>query len=127
MDPREPWSASKDTFYVIISREGVGRRYKFLRLMSKLVSVATFVGSTSLFASSTLLQIQPAIIVMTLVLCAGIFGRVTAMWISAVIMRERPVLHRIVKTKKDADIFIEAILKREGLVCELFGHVVING
>lgn len=49
------------------------------------------------------------------------------MWISAVIMRDRPVLHRIVKTKKEADVFMEAVLRREGIVCEVLGHVVING
>lgn len=62
MDRNDPWSASKDAFYVIISREGVRRYHSILRLISKLVSVAAFIISTVLFASSTLLQVQPAII-----------------------------------------------------------------
>ncbi|KAF2026293.1 hypothetical protein EK21DRAFT_74485 [Setomelanomma holmii] len=127
MEHNVPWSASKDAFYVIISRGGVRRGHTILRLVSKSVSVAAFVVSTALFASSTLLQFQPAILVMALVLSAGIFGRVTAMWISAVIMRDRPVLHRIVKTKKEASVFMEAILRREGMVCEVLGHVIVNG
>lgn len=127
MESNAPWSASKDAFYVIISREGVRRGQTILPLFSKLISVTAFIVSTALFASSTLLQIQPAIIVMILVLCGGIFGRVIAMWISAVIMRDRPVLHRIVKTKKDADVFVEAILRKEGILCEVLGHIVVNG
>jgi hypothetical protein len=127
MDRSVPWSASQDAFYVIISREGVRKGHTVLRLISKLVSVTSYIVSTTLFASSTLLQFQPAIIVMAMVLCAGIFGRVTAMWISAVIMRDRPVLHRIVKTGKEADVFLEAILRKEGIVCEVMEHVVING
>ncbi|CAI6286853.1 unnamed protein product [Periconia digitata] len=127
MDRNMPYSASKDAFYVIISREGVRKGRTLLRLFSKLVSVTAYIMSTALFASSTLLHLQPAILVMALVLCAAIFGRVTAMWISSVIMRDRPVLHRIVKTEKEADVFVEAILRKEGIVCEVLGHVVING
>lgn len=127
MNHSVPWTASKDAFYVILSRAGVRKGHTVLRLVSKFVSVTAYVVSTALFAGSTLLQLQPALIVMALVLCAGIFGRVIAMWISAVMMRDRPVLHRIVKTKKKADVFIEAVLRREGIVCEVLGHVVING
>ncbi|OAL47923.1 hypothetical protein IQ07DRAFT_108064 [Pyrenochaeta sp. DS3sAY3a] len=127
LDGTEPWSASKDAFYVIISRSGVRKGQTMLRLLSKLLSVTAFIISTALFASSTLLQIQVAIVVMILVMSGGIFGRVIAMWISAVIMRDRPVLHQIVKTSKDADAFMEAILRKEGIVCEVLGHVVIDG
>jgi len=127
MDRNAPWSASKDAFYVIISREGVRKGRTVLRLFSKLVSVTVYIVSTALFACSTLLHLQPAILVMALVLCAAIFGRVIAMWISSVIMQDRPVLHRIVRTNKEANIFVEAVLRKEGIVCEVLGHVVING
>jgi hypothetical protein len=79
MDCSTPWSALKDDFYVIISREGVPKGHTMWRLFLNFVSVCAFVVSTAMFASATLLQLQPAIIVMALVLCAGIFGRVTAM------------------------------------------------
>lgn len=127
LDRAGPWPASKDAFYVIISRSGVRKGQTMLRLLSKLLSVTAFIISTALFASSTLLQIQIAIVVMILVMSGGIFGRVIAMWISAVIMRDRPVLHQIVKTRKDADAFVEAVLRKEGIVCEVLGHVVIDG
>ncbi|KAF2105168.1 hypothetical protein BDV96DRAFT_535432 [Lophiotrema nucula] len=127
MDPNAPWSASKDPFYVMISCGGVRKYQTMLRLFSKLFSVGTFTFSTALFASSSLVQITIATVVMTLILGAGVLGRVTAMWISAIIMRDKPVLHRIVKNKKDASVFMEAVLRQEGLVCEVLGHVVVNG
>ncbi len=127
MDQNNPWAASKDPFYVIISREGVDVRKTVLRLVSKLFSVAAFTFSTALFASSTLVTISFATIAMAMILSAGIFGRVTAMWISSVLMRDRPVLHRVVKDKKEASIFIEAILRKDNLICEVLEHVVING
>jgi hypothetical protein len=49
------------------------------------------------------------------------------MWVSAVIMQDRPVLHHIVKSKKEADVFLEATLKKEGLVCAILDHVVVSG
>lgn len=80
---------------------------------------------SALFASSSLVTIQMAILVMALTLVAGVFGRVTAMWISAVIMRDRPVLHRVAKHQDDASVFMEAVLRKEGIVCEVMGHAVI--
>jgi hypothetical protein len=74
LDCSTSWSASKDAFYVLISRDGVHKGYTMWRLFSKLVFVCAFVVSTAMFSSTTLLQLQPAIIVMALVLCAGIFG-----------------------------------------------------
>lgn len=127
MDPKNPWSASKYPFYVIISREGVLGQHTAFRLISKLVSVGAFTFSTALFASSALVTILVATVVMVLVLVAGIFGRVTAMWISAIIMRDRPVLHRVVKDEKEASVFMEVVLAQEDIICEVLGHVVING
>jgi hypothetical protein len=122
-----PEPVSKDAVYVIISQEGTTLITTVLRLLAKTMSVAAFTMSTALFASSTLVTIQPAVIVMTTILASGIFGRVTAMWISAVIMRDRPVLHRVVKSEDEASMFMEAVLKKQGLICEVMGHVIVNG
>jgi predicted transporter len=114
MDRSVPWCASKNAFCVILSRACVRKGHTVLRLVSKSVSVIAYVVFNALFASSTLLQLQPANIVMKLVLFAGIFGRVTAMWIFAVIMRDRPILHRTVKTKKEA-VYRDGV--KEGKYC----------
>ncbi|KAF2789184.1 hypothetical protein K505DRAFT_341478 [Melanomma pulvis-pyrius CBS 109.77] len=131
IDPNSPWTASKDPFYVIISLEGVMGGHTafrlFLRLISKLISVAVFSPSTAPFASSSLITLVVAVLVMTLILGAGVLGRMAAMWISVVLMGDRPVLHRIVKHEKDASAFIEAVLRKDEIVCEVLGHVVING
>lgn len=127
MDPNEPWSASKEPFCVIISRESVFGGQPLFRLIAKLISVGTFTFSTALFASSTLVTILIATVVMITVLASAILGRVTAMWISAIIMRDRPVLHHVVKDEQQASAFIEEILRKDGLVCEVMGHIVING
>jgi hypothetical protein len=42
-------------------------------------------------------------------------------------MRDRPVLHRVVKSEEEAGVFMEAVLQRESLVCEVLGHVVVGG
>jgi len=119
--------APKTVFYVIISCEGIHKYHVALRLFSKLFSAGAFTFSTALFASASLMQITIATVIMTMILAAGIFGRITAMWISGIIMQDKPVLHRIVRTEKDANIFVEAVLRKQGLVCEVLGHVIING
>jgi hypothetical protein len=45
----------------------------------------------------------------------------------SVIMRNKPVLQRVVKTKANADVFTEAMSKKSNILCEVFGHVVTNG
>jgi hypothetical protein len=127
MNSNTPCPAPKNAFYVIISQEGTTPTTTALRLFAKTMSVAAFTMSTALFASSTLVTIRPAVIIMTTILASGIFGRVTAMWFSAVIMRDRPVLHRVVKSEEEAGVFMEAVLQREGLVREVLGHVVVGG
>lgn len=122
-----PWSASLDTIYVIISQEGVFKYHQLFRLLSKLLAVAVFTIGTALFASSALVTILVAIIAMTLVLVGGIFGRVTAMWISTVIMRDRPIIHQVVKSRDEANKYLTALLEKDDMVCEVMGHVMVNG
>jgi hypothetical protein len=127
IDRRKSWSASKDAFYVILSVQKVSYSHALLRICSKLISIAVFAIGTGLFASSTLVTSLIAIVTTTLILCAGIFGRVTAMWIASEIMRSGPILHRVVQTRSDAAKYMEAILSKEGITCEVLDHVILNG
>ncbi|KAF2869416.1 hypothetical protein BDV95DRAFT_577273 [Massariosphaeria phaeospora] len=124
---QEPWSASLYPIYVIISQEGVSFPHRLLRVISKLIAVGAFTFGTALFASSSLVTILAATITMILVLAAGIFGRVAAMWLSRVLMKDRPIVHKVVKRKDDPNRYVEALLREDGLVCEVMGHVVVDG
>jgi hypothetical protein len=96
MDP-EPWDAHHNPFYVIISIRGISNAHASLRVFSKLISIAVFTVGTAMFASSTLVTIVVAVIVASLTLVAGVFGRVTAMWMASELMQNKPVIHRVVK------------------------------
>ncbi|OCK96586.1 uncharacterized protein K441DRAFT_657280 [Cenococcum geophilum 1.58] len=117
---------SSNTVYVIFSIRGVHKRNTAFRLISKLIAVGVFVFSTALFASSALVTILAATITMILVLVAGIFGRVTAMWISTVIMRDKHVINLVVK-EEQADQYMKALLAKKGLIYEVLSHVIVNG
>lgn len=127
LDSSRPWSASNDAFYVIISIKGISNAHAFLRIFSKFASVGVFSVGTSMFASSTLVTILAAVVTATLILCAGIFGRVTAMWMASEMMKNEPVLHRVVQSRGEAAKYMEAILRKPGITCEVLGHVIVNG
>lgn len=114
-------------FYVIISKDGVSRLHAVGRVISKGVSVTVFAFGTSLFASATLMPVATATMVLATVLAAGVWGRVTAMWIAAEMNKETdPVLHTVVSQREDAAKHLEEILKLDGLVIETCGHIIVN-
>ncbi|KAF3480427.1 uncharacterized protein GIQ15_05774 [Arthroderma uncinatum] len=127
MDPSQPFAVPRQAFMVIISVSGTSHGHAALRVISKAISVGVFAAGTATFASSTLITISVALTTLCLVLGAGIFGRVASMWIASQLMKEHPVLHRVVHTEDDAEKFIYHILTKQGLTCELLGHVFING
>lgn len=127
MDQEAPWSSAADAFYVLLSVQGVSSAHAFLRVFSKLISIGAFAVGTALFASSTLVTIIVALITATLILCAGIFGRVTAMYMASEMMRNEPVLHRVVRSRAEAAKYLEAIFRQPDLACEVLGHVIIQG
>ncbi|KAI4119219.1 MAG: hypothetical protein LQ345_000813 [Seirophora villosa] len=53
--------------------------------------------------------------------------RVIAMWMASEIMKTKPVLHRVVKSRGLAAEYIDRILDIDGLVMEMMGHVIVNG
>lgn len=127
IDEQHGWSSSRVPFYVIISVDSVSTAHAILRVISKAISVGAFAAGTALFASAQLVSITVAVTTLCLVLAAGVFGRVVAMWMASVMMKTNPVFHRVVRTKELASQYIEEILKIDGLIVEVHGHIIING
>ena len=89
------------------------------RLMTKMSSIGVFVTGTAFFAAVQLLALPMAILVLTLILAAGVFGRGFANWIVTRIDQEEPLVHIIVKDTQEAHTVISKILEldsRGGLV-----------
>ncbi|KAL9005233.1 MAG: hypothetical protein Q9188_001993 [Gyalolechia gomerana] len=126
-DGNEPWSSSRVPFYVIISLEGISGSHAALRVFSKAFAVGVFVTGTAIFASTQLVEMSVAVAVLCLVLGAGVFGRVIAMWMASEMMKTKPVLHRVVKSRGLAAEYLDRILSIDGLVVEVMGHVIVNG
>lgn len=127
IDYDEPWTTSRVPFYVIISLEGVSTSHAALRVVSKAISVGVFAAGTATFASATLITISVALTILCLILGAGVFGRVVAMWMASTMMESKPIIHRVVRDEREAEDYISSILASQGLVLEILGHVVING
>ncbi|KAI1744682.1 hypothetical protein F4680DRAFT_468605 [Xylaria scruposa] len=127
MDPERPWASSRHSFMVIISVTRVTHLKATLRVASKAVSVGVFAAGTAAFASASLITISVAVTALCLILGAGVFGRVAAMWMVSEMMKENPIIHRVVHTESEAETFINEVLNTSGLTVELLGHVFING
>ena len=127
MDSNEPWSASRVPFYVIISLEGISRSHAVLRVASKAFSVVCFAAGTLIFSSAQFITVSVSLTVLCLILGAGVFGRVVAMWMASEMMRTRPILHRVVKSKAEAADYIDHIMAIDGLTIEVVGHIIVNG
>lgn len=127
MDNKEPWSASRVPFYVIISMEGISSSHAGLRVVSKAFSVACFAAGTLIFASAQFVTISVSLTVIVVVLSAGVFGRVVAMWMASEMIRTRPILHRVVKSRAEAAAYVDHIMALDGLTVEVLGHVIVNG
>ena len=126
-DSNEQWSSSHVPFYVIISVEGISGSHAALRVFSKALAVGVFVTGTAIFASTQLTAMTIAMPVLSLVLAAGVFGRVIALWMISEMMKTKPVLHRVVKSRGLAAEHIDRILNIDGLVVDIMGHVIVNG
>lgn len=127
LDPHEPWSAQCNPFYVIISIKGVEPAHAALRVLGKLLSIGVFTVGTAMFASSALVTIMIAVIVASLTIVAGVFGRVTAMWMASEIMQNRPVIHRVVANAAEAEQYVDSMLRKPNCAFEILGHIVVDG
>ncbi|GIZ46185.1 hypothetical protein CKM354_000932300 [Cercospora kikuchii] len=107
----------------------------FWRLISKSVSIAVFITGTALFASVTLVSLPMAVMALTLVLSAGVFGRAIAGWMVRTVAEQEPIIHVIVNNTEDANKAIRSILKLKldtepvtaDVQVEIHGHVFVNG
>ena len=89
------------------------------RLFTKMSSIAVFVTGTAFFAAVQLLALPMAVMVLTFILAAGVFGRGFANWIVTRIDREEPLIHIIVKDAQEAHEVISAILELDHQTPEL--------
>ncbi|KAI0859505.1 hypothetical protein F4860DRAFT_515718 [Xylaria cubensis] len=126
-DPNQPWASNCYAFMVVISVSETTRSKAILRVLSKLVSIGVFVAGTAAFASTTLVAVSVAAIDLVFIIGGAVFGRVAALWMISEMMKEKPIMHRIVQNELEADAFIREILATPGLTIELMGHVFING
>ena len=86
---------------VIVSVVGQNKGDQIWRLLSKSLSVGVFVAGTAIFASVTLLSLIMAIVVLTLTLAAGIFGRAIASWIVVRVSGTEPMIHVISSAEQE--------------------------
>ena len=49
------------------------------------------------------------------------------MWMASEMMKTKPVLHRVVKTRGLAAEYFDNILSIDGLVVEVMGHAIVDG
>lgn len=81
------------------------------RLFTKMSSIGVFVTGTAFFAAVQLLALPMAVMVLTFILSAGVFGRGFANWIVSRIDREEPLIHIIVKDAQEAHEVISEVLR----------------
>lgn len=93
----------------VVAHDSTFRSVK--RLVTKMSSLGVFVTGTAFFAAVQLLALPMAVMVLTFILAAGVFGRGFANWIVTRIDREEPVIHIIVKDAKEAHQVISRILE----------------
>jgi hypothetical protein len=73
---------------------------------------AVFAFGIALFASSTLVSISVALMVLCIILTSGVMGRVAAMGIAAEIYKHNePILYKVVKDRENAARYIDEIIK----------------
>ncbi|KAL8947288.1 MAG: hypothetical protein Q9222_006416 [Ikaeria aurantiellina] len=134
-------TAPRNSVLIVVSVINYGdqRIGSLFRLLSKCTSIATFIVGTALFASVQLLALPMAVMTLTLVLAAGVFGRAIIGWIVVGVSKTEPLLHVIVNSTHEAQKVIKRILELdtygveepEGhenrrLQIELNGHIFVN-
>lgn len=116
---------------VMVSIVGHNKGDQIWRLLSRSFSVTVFVSGTAIFASVTLLSLIMAVVVLTLTLAAGIFGRAIAGWIVGHVSGTEPMMHVLTNDEKEACQAIAQILRLRSddgsaFQIEIDGHILIN-
>ena len=123
----EPYSKDRTCFYVVVSQEGIKPVHAVMQIVVKMSSIAVFAFGTALFAASQLMSVSMVLMVLSLNIGAAFLGRVVGMFIAAEMNRyNEPILHAVVKMKEEAAAHVGAVLKIDGLILELEGHVIVN-
>ena len=123
----EPSTSSSTCFYVVISVEGISSARAIAQVVSKGLTIAVFAFGTTVFASAALMSAVGTLLVLGLVMGAGVLGRVVAMWIASEMNKSsKPILHAVLKDRKDAARYVEEILRLNGLLIEIGSHVIID-
>lgn len=136
---------SRNSLLVMVSvvTHGQNQLRTLSRLFSKVVSIATFVTGTVLFASTLLLAAPVAVLVVTIILAVGILSRAITAWIVSGVSKTEPLLHVIVDSTEEAQNMVASILSvdadrddeggesdkmehHRGIQVELNGHVFVN-
>jgi len=128
------YTRPRNTVLVMISVVGYrGAGATVARLLSKSSSLAVFITGTAMFASVTLVSLPMAVLAITLVLSAGVFGRAIAGWMVRMVAVKEPMIHVIVTKEEEANHAIARILKVElgdddaHVQVEINGHIFVNG
>lgn len=124
---------------VSVAIQSQGRIRPLAQLVCKCLSVATFVTTTTFFASVQLLALPVAIMTLTLILAAGVFGRAITGWIVSSISKTEPLIHVVVDTSQEAQHVIAQVLSLDNygsqekggnevrkIQVELDGHVFVS-
>jgi hypothetical protein len=126
------FTESRNAVLVMVSVVGSNSLASFWRLLSKSISIAVFITGTAMFASVTLVSLPMAVLALTLVLSAGVFGRAIAGWMVRRVAEEEPMIHVIVSTLEEAHQSVCCILKLKledgsDVQVEIDGHIFVNG
>lgn len=127
----QQFTRPRNSVMIMVSVVGERRFGSFWRVLSKATSIAVFVTGTAMFASVTLLSLPIAVMVLTLDLLAGIFGRAIAGWIVSRVSETEPMIHIISSTRQEAYRAVSEILSLKSddgtpFQIEVNGHVFIN-
>ncbi len=122
---------ARNSVIVMVSIVGQQKWEPIWQRLSRAFSVAVFVTGTAFFASVTLLSLIMAVVVLTLTLAAGNFGRAIASWIFSHVAGTEPMIHIISSTKEEAYQAIAEILSLKSndgspFQVEINGNIFIN-
>lgn len=135
------YTRPRNTILVMVSvaNQGQDPYRSVLQLFSKCTSIATFITGTALFASVQLLALPVAVMTLTLILGAGVFGRAITGWIVSGVSKTEPLVPVVVNTTQEAQHVIARILSLDEystqetsgnevrkIQVELGGHVFVN-
>ena len=120
------FTTSRCSVTVLVSIMGTSEYTHALRLFSKAASITVFVCGTAIFAAVTLLSLEAAIMILTLILSAGIFGRGLASGMVNLMSKDQPLFHVIAEEADEAMIIARLLQDSGEHQIELKGNIFIE-